>query len=200
LPKEYFGEGLDARIKEKILGALGVLEDLGAKIIEVSLPHTKYALAAYYIIQPAEVSSNLARYDGIRFGNDRDKFGDEAKRRIMLGTYILSAGYYDAYYLKAMKVRTLIKRDFNEVFKKVDVLISPVSPNPPFKLGEKVNDPMQMYLADIYTVTANLAGIPGLSIPAGFVDGLPVGMQILGPQFSEKMLFQVGKIYEQSTH
>jgi len=173
---------------------------LGAKIIEVSLPHTKYALAAYYIIQPAEVSSNLARYDGIRFGNDRDKFGDEAKRRIMLGTYILSAGYYDAYYLKAMKVRTLIKRDFNEVFKKVDVLISPVSPNPPFKLGEKVNDPMQMYLADIYTVTANLAGIPGLSIPAGFVDGLPVGMQILGPQFSEKMLFQVGKIYEQSTH
>lgn len=200
IPKEYFGEGLDGRIKERVMRAVGVLEDLGAEIKEVSLPHAKYALATYYIIQPAEVSSNLARYDGIRFGHDRTRFGDEAKRRIMLGTYTLSAGYYDAYYLKAMKVRTLIKKDFDEVFKKVDVMISPVSPTLPFKIGEKVNDPLQMYLADIYTVTANLAGVPGLSIPVGFVNGLPVGMQILGPQFSEKMLFQVGKIYEQSTY
>lgn len=204
IPKEYFGDGLDVKIKEKVMGAVEVLRGLGAQIKEVSLPHTKYALATYYIIQPSEVSSNLARYDGIRYGNDRNSFGDEAKRRMMLGTYALSAGYYDAYYLKAMKVRTLIKQDFDKIFKEVDVLIAPVSPTMPFKFGEKTNDPLQMYLADIYTITANLAGIPGLSIPIGFIDSstssLPVGMQIIGSQFSEKTLFQVGYAYEQATN
>lgn len=204
IPKEYFSKGIDRRIEETIKKAVKKLEALGAKIIEVSLPHTEYALAVYYIIQPSEVSSNLARYDGIRFGLTRDEFGDEAKRRIMLGTYTLSAGYYDAYYLKAMKVRTLIKKDFAEAFNKVDVLIAPTSPNLPWKLGEKVADPLKMYLADILTVTANLAGIPGLSLPCGFVEEkgcqLPVGMQILGPQWSEKLLFQVGHAYEQETN
>ncbi len=204
IPKEYFIKGIDRRIEETIKKAVKKLEALGAKIIEVSLPHTEYALAVYYIIQPSEVSSNLARYDGIRFGMTRDEFGDEAKRRIMLGTYTLSAGYYDAYYLKAMKVRTLIKKDFAEAFGKVDVLIAPTSPSLPWKLGEKVDDPLKMYLADILTVTANLAGIPGLSLPCGFVEEkgfqLPVGMQILGPQWSEKLLFQVGHAYEQETN
>ncbi|MCL4382622.1 MAG: Asp-tRNA(Asn)/Glu-tRNA(Gln) amidotransferase subunit GatA [Patescibacteria group bacterium] len=204
IPKEYFGKGIDRRIEETIKKAVKKLEALGAKIIEVSLPHTEYALAVYYIIQPSEVSSNLARYDGIRFGLTRDEFGDEAKRRIMLGTYTLSAGYYDAYYLKAMKVRTLIKKDFAEAFNKVDVLIAPTSPNLPWKLGEKVADPLKMYLADILTVTANLAGIPGLSLPCGFVEEkgcqLPVGMQILGPHWSEKLLFQVGHAYERETN
>ena len=162
--------------------------------------------ACYYIIQPAEVSSNLARYDGIRYGSPRENFGDEAKRRIMLGTFTLSAGYYDAYYKKAMAVRTLIKRDFDKAFIKMDAIITPVSPTPPWKLGEKVSDPLKMYLSDIFTVTANLAGIPGLSIPIGFFDpsassgqALPVGMQILGPQFSEGVLFQIGHAYEQIT-
>ncbi len=170
---------------------------LGVEVKEVSLPHTEYALAVYYIIQPSEVSSNLARYDGIRFGLGRENFGDEAKRRIMLGTYTLSSGYYKAYYLKAMQARTLIKKDFDEVFKKVDVLLTPVSPTLPFKIGEKTTDPLQMYLSDIFTVTANLAGLPGLAIPSGKVNNLPVGFQILGPQFSEEKLFQVGYQYEQ---
>lgn len=200
VPKEYFVEGMDLKVKEKVLEAVKVLEKLGAKILEVSLPHTKYALAVYYIVQPSEVSSNLARYDGIRYGFPRESFGDEARRRIMLGTYTLSAGYYEAYYLKAMQVRTLIKNDFEEAFKKVDVLVTPVSPTPSFKLGEKIDDPLTMYLSDIFTVTANLAGIPGLAIPAGFVDGLPVGIQILGPQFSEDLLFRVGYTYEQETN
>lgn len=203
VPREYFGEGLDERVAEKIKRAINELAGLGAKISEVSLPHTPEALAVYYVIQPAEVSSNLARYDGIRYGFPRDKFGDEAKRRIMLGTYTLSSGYYNAYYLQAMKVRTLIKKDFTEAFKKVDVIIAPVSPTLPWKLGEKVDNPLAMYLSDIFTVTANLAGLPGLAIPCGFVDGLngplPVGLQILGPQFSEKLLFQVGYAYEQAT-
>jgi aspartyl-tRNA(Asn)/glutamyl-tRNA(Gln) amidotransferase subunit A len=172
---------------------------LGAEIIDVSLPHTEYANPCYYIIQPAEVSSNLARYDGIRFGNTRDQFGEEAKRRIMLGTYTLSAGYYDAYYKKAMAVRTLIKKDFEDAFRKVDAIITPVSPTPPWKLGEKIDDPLKMYLSDIFTITANLAGIPGLSVPIGFVNKLPVGMQIFGPQFSESKLFQIGNAYEQAT-
>ena len=198
-PREYFAQGLDTQIKQLTDKALRVYEMLGAEIIDISLPHTEYANPCYYIIQPSEVSSNLARYDGIRFGSSRDNFEDEAKRRIMLGTYTLSAGYYDAYYKKAMQVRTLIKQDFDNAFKKVDAIITPVSPTPPWKLGEKINDPLKMYLSDIFTVTANLAGIPGISVPIGFVDSLPVGMQILGPQFSEQNLFQIGNAFEQKT-
>lgn len=175
------------------------LHDLGAEIVPIDLPHEQYAIATYYIIQPAEVSSNLARYDGIRFGGNRSNFGDEAKRRIMLGTYTLSAGYYDAYYKKAMQVRTLIAEDFKKVFEQVDAIVMPVSPTPPWKLGEKVNDPLEMYFSDIFTVTANLAGLPGLSVPMGFINGLPVGMQILGPHFSEDLLFQIGHVYEETT-
>jgi aspartyl-tRNA(Asn)/glutamyl-tRNA(Gln) amidotransferase subunit A len=198
LPQEYFLQGLDVKVKEKINQVAKSFEKQGVQIVEVSLPHTKYALAVYYIIQPAEVSSNLARYDGLRFGADRSFFGAEAKRRIMLGTYTLSSGYYDAYYLKAMKVRTLIKKDFDEVFQKVDFLLTPVSPTLPFKIGEKTQDPLQMYLSDIYTATANLAGIPGISIPAGLIDGLPVGFQLLGPQFTEEKLLQVAYQYEKN--
>lgn len=200
IPQEYFRQGLDKSVKEIVEKAIKKFESLGAKLAEVSLPHTKYALAVYYIIQPSEVSSNLARYDGIRYGYPRERFADEAKRRIMLGTFTLSAGYYEAYYLKAMRVRTLIKKDFEKAFEKVDVLIAPVSPTPPFKIGEKVDDPLKMYLSDIFTVTANLAGIPGLAVPAGLVNGLPVGIQILGPQFNEELLFQVGYAYEQATN
>lgn len=196
LPKEYFTKGLDKRIKEKIEKSIKLLEKEGAKVEIISLPNTEYANACYYIIQPAEVSSNLARYDGIRYGSLRQNFGEEAKRRIMLGTYVLSSGYYDAYYKKAMRVRTLIKKDFDDAFKKVDVIITPVSPTLPWKLGKKTSDPLAMYLSDIYTVTANLAGIPGLSVPIELIDGLPVGMQILGPHFSEGKLFQVGKTWE----
>lgn len=199
IPKEYFLRGLDKKVNEKIQNAIKKLASLGGEIIDVSLPHTEYALAVYYIIQPSEVSSNLARYDGIRFGFPRDKFADEAKRRIMLGTFTLSSGYYEAYYLKAMQVRTLIREDFERAFEKVDVIVTPVAPTPPFKLGEKIADPLKMYLSDIFTVTANLAGIPGLSVPAGFVGNLPVGIQILGPQFSEELLFRVGYAYEQET-
>ena len=196
-PKEYFNTGLNEEIRKKVNKSLEQFRKLGVEVKEVSLPHTEYALAVYYIIQPSEVSSNLARYDGIRFGLGRENFGDEAKRRIMLGTYTLSSGYYKAYYLKAMQARTLIKKDFDEVFKKVDVLLTPVSPTLPFKIGEKTTDPLQMYLSDIFTVTANLAGLPGLAIPSGKVNNLPVGFQILGPQFSEEKLFQVGYQYEQ---
>jgi len=199
IPKEYFIEGMHPEVKERILAAIKILEKLGAKTFTVSLPHTKYALAVYYIVQPSEVSSNLARYDGIRFGFSREEFGAEAKRRIMLGTYTLSAGYYEAYYLKAMQIRTLVKKDFEKVFNKVDILLTPVSPTPPFKLGERKNDPLTMYLSDIFTVTASLAGIPGLAVPAGFVEDMPVGVQILGPQFSEDLLFRVGYTYEQET-
>ncbi|OGH38284.1 MAG: aspartyl/glutamyl-tRNA amidotransferase subunit A [Candidatus Levybacteria bacterium RIFCSPLOWO2_01_FULL_38_21] len=198
IPKEYFSEGLDKRIKEKIERSINLLEARGAIAEYISLPHTEYAIACYYIIQPAEVSSNLARYDGIRYGNDRSSFADEAKRRIMFGTYVLSSGYYEAYYKRAMQVRTLIKKDFDDAFKKVDVVITPVSPTPPWKLGEKTSDPLAMYLSDIYTVTANLAGIPGISIPMGLIDNLPAGIQILGPHFSEGRLFQVGKAVEES--
>lgn len=198
LPKEYFKD-LDTKIKETTLKAIKNLEKLGAKIEDISMPHTQYGVATYYIIQPSEVSSNLARYDGIRFGNSRNFFGQEAKRRIILGTYTLSAGYYDAYYLKAMKVRRLIKEDFDKAFKKVDVMICPTSPTLPFKLGEKVNDPLSMYLSDIFVVTQNLAGVPSLNIPCGFIQNLPIGMQIVGPHFSEKLLYQVGYAYEQET-
>ncbi|OGD98036.1 glutaminyl-tRNA synthase (glutamine-hydrolyzing) subunit A [Candidatus Curtissbacteria bacterium RIFCSPLOWO2_01_FULL_38_11b] len=198
LPREYFKD-LDKDIKKITMDAVKKLENAGASIQEVSLPHTQYAVATYYIIQPSEVSSNLARYDGIRFGFARDKFGQEAKRRIILGTFTLSSGYYDAYYLKAMKVRRLIKEDFNNVFKKVDILICPTSPSLPFKLGEKVNNPLQMYLSDIFVVSQNLAGVPSLSVPCGFIRNLPVGMQIVGPHFSEKLLYQAGYTYEQET-
>lgn len=209
--KEFFTEGICREVEDKVNEAIKKLGKLGAKIIDISLPHTRYALAVYYIIQPSEVSSNLARYDGIRYGISRVAFGAEAKRRIMLGTYTLSAGYYEAYYGQAMKVRTLIIKDFINAFKKTDVIIAPVSPTPPFKLGEKTTDPLAMYLSDVFTVTASLAGIPGLAIPVGFVNSstgslpdsstgsLPVGMQILGPQFSEELLFQVGYAYEQVT-
>lgn len=193
-PQEYFMQEVS-----NDLNFYTLLEKLGAEIVDISLPHTQYAVDVYYIIQPAEVSSNLARYDGIRYGFGREAFGDEAKRRIMLGTYVLSAGYYDAYYKKAMKVRTLIAKDFQNAFKEVDAIVAPVSPTPPWKLGEKLKNPLQMYLSDIYTITANLAGIPGLSLPTGFVNGLPTGVQILGPQFSESLLFQIGNAYEQAT-
>ncbi len=200
LPQEYFVEGLNKEVEESILKAVAVFRKEGIEIVEVSLPHTKYAISVYYIIQPAEVSSNLGRYDGIRYGNDRNSFGAEAERRIMLGTYVLSAGYYDAYYLKAMKVRSKIIEDFDQAFEKVDAVIAPVSPTPPFKLGEKADNPLQMYLADIFTVAGNLAGIPGLAIPSGFTkNGLPLGFQLLGPRFSEETLFSLGERYQEST-
>ncbi len=198
LPKNYY-ENLEARIKELSLKAVKKLEELGAKVIEVDLPHTEYGIATYYIIQPSEVSSNLARYDGVRFGDKREAFGSEAKRRIILGTYTLSSGYYNAYYLKAMKVRRLILDDYLKAFKKVDVLICPSSPTLPFKIGEKTNDPLTMYLSDVFLVTQNLAGVPSLNVPCGFLENLPVGMQIIGPHFCEKLLYQVAYAYEQTT-
>ncbi|HSX19255.1 MAG TPA: Asp-tRNA(Asn)/Glu-tRNA(Gln) amidotransferase subunit GatA [Candidatus Saccharimonadales bacterium] len=198
LPKEYFKD-LKGDVKDLIMKAVKKLESLGAKVEEISLPNTEYGIATYYIIQPSEVSSNLARYDGIRFGNRRTSFGAEAKRRIMLGTFTLSSGYYDAYYLKAMKVRRLMREDFTKSFHEVDVIIAPTSPTPPFKIGEKMSDPLSMYLSDIFTPTINLAGVPSLNVPCGFLDGLPMGMQIIGPDFSEKLLYQVGHAYEQET-
>ncbi len=200
VPKEYVSSGLNKDVKKTFEESLKTLEKLGAEIIDVSLPNTDAGIATYYIIQPSEVSSNLARYDGIRYGNDRSHFGKEAKRRIMLGTFTLSSGYYDAYYKKAMQIRTLIKKDFDNVFKNIDVLVSPVSPTPPWKFGEKANDPLEMYLSDALTVTVNLAGIPGLAVPAGFSENkLPIGIQFIGPHFSESLLFQVGHIFEQET-
>lgn len=200
VPKEYVSEGLSSDVKKTFEDSLETLKRLGAEIVEVSLPHTDAGIATYYIIQPSEVSSNLARYDGIRFGNDRSFFGKEAKRRIMLGTYTLSSGYYDAYYKKAMQIRTLIKKDFDDAFANVDALVSPVSPTPPWKFGEKANDPLAMYLSDALTVTINLAGIPGISVPAGFSSNkLPIGIQFMGPHFSESLLFQIGHAFEQET-
>jgi len=212
LPKEYFVEGLDLQLKGKILKAVQVLEKNGAEIIDISLPHTKYAVSAYYLIATAEACSNLARYDGVKYGlrvsdNIVDSqsmyektrsvgFGKEVKERIMLGTYVLSAGYYDAYYLKAQKVRRLIKNDFDEAFKKVDAIISPVTPTPPFKLGEKITDPLQMYLMDVYTVSLNMAGLPGMSLNCGMVNGLPVGFQIIGKSFDEETVLRTGHAYE----
>ena len=199
VPQEYFTEGIEPEVEELVREAIAKLEEMGAWAVEISLPHTRYGVATYALICHSEVSSNLARYDGIRFGHQRENFGDEAKRRIMLGTFALSSGYYDQYYQKAQKVRTLIKRDFNEAFKKVDVIITPTYPGVPFKLGEKVNDPLKMYLSDIFMVPVNLAGIPALNLPCGFSRRLPVGMQIIGPQFSEELLFRVGYTYEQAT-
>ncbi len=200
IPKEYVTEALDKDTKEAFENSVKILKDLGAEIVEISLPNTDYAIATYYIIQPSEVSSNLARYDGVRYGHDRSFFGKEAKRRIMLGTFTLSSGYYDAYYKKAMQVRTLIVEDFKKAFEKVDALIAPVSPTPPWKFGEKANDPLQMYLSDALTVPINLAGVPALSIPAGFSENkLPIGIQFIGPHFSEKLLFQIGNNFEKKT-
>jgi aspartyl-tRNA(Asn)/glutamyl-tRNA(Gln) amidotransferase subunit A len=211
IPKEFFGEGLDAEVKSIIEAGLRNANALGCELVDVSLPHTQYAIADYYIIAPAEASSNLARYDGVKYGfripTPRDLqdmykrtrsegFGPEVKRRIMVGTYALSSGYYEAYYGRAMRVRTLIKGDYDQAFQKVDALLSPVSPTPAFKIGEKVSDPLSMYLSDIYTVTANLAGIPALSLPCGFTqDGLPVGLQILANQFEESTLLRLAEAY-----
>ena len=219
VPQEFFIDGMDPDVEKAVRAAIKKLEDLGAKVSEVSLPHSAYGLAVYYIIMPSELSSNLARYDGIRYGspapakdlleyylNTRAQgFGAEIRRRVMLGTYALSAGYYDAYYLKAQKVRTLIKRDFEKVFEQVDCLVTPTTPTAAFKLGEKVEDPLTMYLNDIFTVTANIAGIPGLSVPCGFIkpaDGdkeLPVAFQVLGKQFDEATILQVGHQYQINT-
>ena len=201
IPKEYFIGGLDKEVEKEILRVIDVFKKEKIEFIELSLPSTKYGISVYYIIQPAEVSSNLGRYDGIRYGNYRTFFGDEAKRRIMLGTFVLSSGYYDAYYLKAMKVRTKIRREVDDAFEKVDAIIAPVAPTPPFKLGEKVNDPLKMYLTDIFAATANLSGIPSLAIPSGFTkkDNLPLGFQLMGPRFSEERLFELGNLFEKST-
>ena len=212
--KEYLGEGLDSEVRNAVEAAIQKLASLGCQIVEISLPHTKYAIPTYYIVATAEASSNLARYDGVRYGyrasdartlsemyrRSRDHgFGAEVKRRIMLGTYALSAGYYDAYYLKAQKVRTLLTQDFEEAFKKVDAIVTPTSPTAAFKLGEKVDDPLAMYLADIYTVTADLAGIPGISVPCGETkEKLPIGLQILGKHFDEAAILRVAHGYEQA--
>ncbi|HLW86228.1 MAG TPA: Asp-tRNA(Asn)/Glu-tRNA(Gln) amidotransferase subunit GatA [Candidatus Sulfotelmatobacter sp.] len=212
--KEYFGEGLDAEVRQAVETAVDRLKSLGCEIVPVSLPHTPYAIPTYYLVATAEASANLARYDGVRYSHrangvktlsdmyrrSRDEgFGAEVKRRIMLGTYALSAGYYDAYYLKAQKVRTLLTRDFDEAFRKVDAIVTPTSPTAAFRLGEKSNDPLAMYLADIYTVTADLAGIPGISIPCGETkEKLPIGLQILGKHFDEATILRVAYAYEQA--
>lgn len=214
LPKEYFIAGLDASVSSAVSEAVKVLEGLGAKIEEISLPHTEYAAAVYYIIAPSEASANLARYDGVKYGFRAESqnllemyektrgsgFGAEVKRRIMLGTYALSAGYYDAYYGKAQRVRTLIRRDFQKAFEHIDVIATPTAPTPAFKAGEKVSDPLQMYLSDIFTISCNLAGLPGISVPCGFSpSGLPVGLQLLGRPFGEEEILRVGYNYEKST-
>ncbi|NTX04888.1 MULTISPECIES: Asp-tRNA(Asn)/Glu-tRNA(Gln) amidotransferase subunit GatA [unclassified Myxococcus] len=212
VPREYFAQGMEEEVEASVRAALREYERLGATLVDVSLPHTKYALATYYLIAPAEASSNLARYDGVRYGLrakdarglkelyslTRERgFGPEVKRRIMLGTYALSAGYYDAYYLRAQKVRTLIREDFTRVFQEVDALVAPISPVAPFKLGEKVDDPLSMYLMDVYTLPCNLAGVPGLSVPCGFTKaGLPVGLQILGRAFDEALLLRIARAFE----
>jgi aspartyl-tRNA(Asn)/glutamyl-tRNA(Gln) amidotransferase subunit A len=216
IPKEYFIEGLDPEVKEKVLDAVKVFEKMGAEIRDISLPHTEYAIAVYYILAPSEASSNLARFDGVRYGyrsgeakslleqyerSRNNGFGPEVKRRIMLGTHALSSGYYDAYYAKAQKVRTLIRNDFEQAFKTVDVIMTPTAPTPPFKSGEKASDPIQMYLSDIFTISCNLAGIPGISVPGGFSkNNLPIGFQILGKPYDESTLLCMTYHYQQSTN
>ena len=218
LPKEYFIEGLDPEVEKAVRAAVANLESLGAEVIEISLPHTEFALSTYYIIAPAEASANLARFDGVRYGfraqetkglldhygkTREEGFGPEVKRRIILGTYVLSSGYYDAYYLRAQKIRTLIRQDFATAFEKVDAIVCPTSPTPAFKLGERTNDPLSMYLADIFTLAANIAGICGISVPCGFLEilgkELPVGLQILGKELDESTVLRVAYAYEQST-
>lgn len=220
LPKEYFIEGIDPEVEKTVKESIFQFERIGAKVTEISLPHSEYALPCYYIIQPAEASSNLARYDGIKYGLSKKEqdllegyfrtrqkgFGDEVRRRIMIGAFTLSAGYYDAYYLKAQKVRTLIRDDFSRAFEKVDVIMGPVSPTSAFRLGEKINDPLAMYLSDIYTVSVNLAGLPAISIPcrrasssAGGANSLPIGLQIIGRQFEDEKIIQIAQIYERNS-
>jgi aspartyl-tRNA(Asn)/glutamyl-tRNA(Gln) amidotransferase subunit A len=215
LPKEYFIEGLDQDVRAAVDQAVATYRDLGAEIIDVSLPHTAYAVACYYLIATAEASSNLARYDGVRYGvraNDAENlidmymqsraqgFGTEVKRRIMLGTYALSSGYYDAYYLKAQKVRTLIRQDFLDAFEQVDTILTPVAPTPAFALDEKTSDPLQMYLSDIYTIPVNLAGTCAMSLPCGFSSaGLPIGVQLIGKPFDEATILRTGYAFEQAT-
>ncbi len=213
--KEHFIEGLDPEVESAVRAALDVYESLGAEIIEVSLPHSKYSVATYYLVSSSEASSNLARYDGVHYGHRAEEFdnmidmyatsrgaafGDEVKRRIMLGAYALSAGYYDAYYLKALKVRRLIRNDFDAAFESVDVIAAPVAPTPAFKIGAMVDDPLQMYLSDIYTLSANLAGIPGISVPGGMSEsGLPIGLQLLATPFEEERLLRAARMFEHAT-
>ncbi|WP_066299062.1 Asp-tRNA(Asn)/Glu-tRNA(Gln) amidotransferase subunit GatA [Bacillus sp. FJAT-29937] len=214
VPKEYLGEGVGETARQSVLDSLKVLEKLGATWEEVSLPHSKYALAAYYLLSSSEASANLARFDGVRYGYRTENpenlldlykktraegFGDEVKLRIMLGTFALSSGYYDAYYKKAQKVRTLIKNDFDDVLNKYDVIIGPTSPKPAFKIGEKIDDPLEMYANDILTIPVNLAGVPGISIPCGFDNGLPLGLQIIGKHFDESTVYRVAHAFEQAT-
>jgi aspartyl-tRNA(Asn)/glutamyl-tRNA(Gln) amidotransferase subunit A len=216
VPREYFVPGLQSEVAEAVRAAIEVMRALGAQVREVSLPHTDYSLPVYYLIAPAEASANLARYDGVRYGLRMDApdggmwetyrqtrgagFGSEVKRRIMLGTYALSAGYYDAYYLKAQQVRTLIKADFDAAFLEVDVIVCPVAPTTAFKIGEKADDPLQMYLSDVFTLSCNLAGICGISLPCGFDgNGLPIGLQIMGPAFGEEAILRAAYAYEQAT-
>ncbi|MFC7372485.1 Asp-tRNA(Asn)/Glu-tRNA(Gln) amidotransferase subunit GatA [Fictibacillus iocasae] len=214
VPKEYLAEGVEAGVKEKVLAALKVLEGLGATWEEVSLPHSKYALATYYLLSSSEASANLSRFDGVRYGLRSDNseslielykqtrsegFGEEVKRRIMLGTFALSSGYYDAYYKKAQKVRTLIKQDFEDVFTKYDVIIGPTTPSPSFKCGEKTKDPLTMYANDILTIPVNLAGVPAISVPCGLSDNLPIGLQIIGKHFDESTIYRVAHAFEQAT-
>ncbi|HIC99859.1 MAG TPA: aspartyl/glutamyl-tRNA amidotransferase subunit A [Piscirickettsiaceae bacterium] len=214
LPQEYFSEGLDAEVAATIEAAIKVLQAQGAQVVEVSLPNTALAVPAYYVLAPAEASSNLARYDGVRYGYRCDDpkdlkdmyrrsraegFGDEVKRRIMIGAYALSAGYYDAYYLKAQKLRRLVRDDFMAAFEQCDVIAGPVAPTVAWDLGEKKDDPVSMYLADLYTIPVNLAGLPGMSVPAGFVQGRPVGLQLIGPYFSEAKLLNVAHRFQQET-
>ena len=213
IPKEYFGAGMDPEVRKKVEAGIELYRKLGCEIREIRMPHTDYAIAVYYVIATAEASSNLARYDGVRYGLrvEGDSllsmyrktrgagFGPEVKRRIVLGTYVLSAGYYDAYYLKGQKVRSLIAQDFRDAFTKVDAIVTPTSPVPAFRLGERTNDPLQMYLADIYTVTGSLAGVPGISVPCGKISGkLPVGLQIFGPPFGEGRVLQLARAFEQA--
>ncbi len=217
LPEEYFGEGIDDDVRKTIKEAIQVFESLGAEIKEVSLPHTKYAVPVYYIITPSEISSNLARFDGIRYGFSSQEvkslfdlyaksrgqgFGSEVKRRIMLGTYALSAGYYDAYYLKAQKVRTKIKQEMDEVLEEVDILLTPTSPHIAFRIGEQQNDPLKMYLEDIFVTSPSLAGLPAISIPVGFStkENMPIGMQLVGPRLGEEKIFKVGLVYQNKTN
>jgi aspartyl-tRNA(Asn)/glutamyl-tRNA(Gln) amidotransferase subunit A len=216
LPKEYFIEGMDKEVEAAVRAAVKTLASLGAEIVEISLPHTAYALAVYYIIATAEASANLARFDGVRYGSRAKDakdpmdmygrtrgagFGAEVTRRIILGTYVLSSGYYDAYYLRAQKVRTLIRRDFTEAFKRCDAIVTPTSPAPAFKIGERTDDPLTMYLSDIFTVSTNIAGTCGISVPCGFTTRpkLPIGLQILGKPFGEETILRVAHAYEQAT-
>ena len=215
VPKEYFVKGIDKEVASSVSKAINILKDLGAEVVDISLPHTEYAVSTYYIVAPAEASSNLARFDGVQYGfragsagdmidmyikTRSEGFGNEAKRRILLGTYCLSTGYYDAYYLKAGKLRTKIREDFDNAFKSCDCIITPTSPTPAFKIGEKTGDPLSMYLSDIFTIPANLAGLPAISIPCGFSkDNLPIGLQILAKPFDEEMIFRVAYTFEQAT-